>query len=131
MKFIKIAQYETYYIYQCTKCYNRTSYCLKCNKTMDALLNSLFFKCFFCKVLTRIVQRESISPNHSNNINRFSNNNTCEATADYEIKNLFHQNIYSENNTPMKNLISGCFNTTQFNKINPNVNQNHLSKSID
>ena len=63
-------------------------------------------------------------------MNRFSNSNTCETTGDKEIKSLFHQNINSENNTPTKNLISGCFNNPQFNQINPNFNSNVQSKYI-
>ncbi len=96
---------------------------------MDNLLNSLFFKCFFCKVLTRIVHRESISPEHSN-INRFLYNNICENNVDNEIKGLFHPSVQAENNTPIKNLIAGSFNQNSISNqaINPLYTQNFTSK---
>lgn len=96
---------------------------------MDNLLNGLFFKCFYCKVLTKITNRESVSPENKN-----FNNMIFQGTPEFdrEIKCLFQQNINVENNTPMKNLFNeGVFNPNSIRTVN-NFNvphQNLIGKS--
>jgi hypothetical protein len=96
---------------------------------MDILLNGIFFKCYLCKVLTKIVHRESISPEHEN-MNRLIYNNNPNISGgnnnfDSEIKNLFHPTLINENNTPMKNLFTGYFNFNNSNNTSLNNNANN------
>jgi hypothetical protein len=93
---------------------------------MDVILNGIFFKCCFCKVLMKIVNRESISPDHDS---RF-----LKGVLENEIKGLFHPTANVQNNTPFRNLFGGtnCSSTNNllgFNSFIPadnNINQNLL-----
>ncbi len=58
----KIVGGEVYFLYLCSNCMSKTTYCRKCNKTMNILLNNQMFKCIFCKTLVQISQKEIISP---------------------------------------------------------------------
>jgi hypothetical protein len=112
---LSLGRKETFYFYQCSTCMNKTAYCVKCNKTMDLLLNGVFFKCFVCKVLTKIIHRESISPEHEN-VNRLLfkvNDQLCN--IDNDVKGLFQPTINMETYTPMRNLFGPSdlrFNST-------------------
>jgi hypothetical protein len=93
---------------------------------MDALLNGILFKCFLCKLLTKIVHRDSVSPD--NNQMMMNNNYFLqrEIINDREIKNLFNNNINLENNTPIRNLFyQGIgFNNNQMTYCQPLPGQN-------
>lgn len=94
---------------------------------MDTLLNGIFFKCFFCKVLTKITHRESVSPEHENTSRLLYQNNQIN-NIDTDIKGLFEPNV--GNNTPTKNLFGLGF-PQQEKRIGMNsqfINPNLLSK---
>jgi hypothetical protein len=82
---------------------------------MDILLNGIFFKCCFCKVLTKIVNRESISPEHEN---RFLNSHPL--LMENDIKGLFQPNSGFENNTPFRNLFNSGGTNSNNNLLNFN-----------
>jgi hypothetical protein len=71
---------------------------------MDVLLNGIFFKCFYCKVLNRITSRETITTN----IERINNNNNfVRDISDQNIRGLFQTNQNNDNNIiPINNLFS-------------------------
>jgi hypothetical protein len=50
---------KDYYSYLCAACNNMTPYCFKCNKALDVLLESNFFKCFNCQKLAKVTNRET------------------------------------------------------------------------
>lgn len=43
----------------CSYCYVETSYCFKCNKSLETLLNSTYFKCSSCFYLVKVTTRET------------------------------------------------------------------------
>jgi hypothetical protein len=51
---------KNYYLYYCNNCRQDTPYCFDCNKAIDFLLNSIFFKCKCCNSLTRVTKRETV-----------------------------------------------------------------------
>jgi hypothetical protein len=73
---------------------------------MDNLLSSTFFKCCFCKLLTKIVNRESITSDEIKSI-----------TIDSEIKNLFN----NDNIVTLNNMFTN--NSFAFNSFMPRNNQ--------
>jgi len=76
---------------------------------MDILLNGLFFKCFFCKTLNKITHRDTVSPEHKNNINSISD----FSQEIREVDKLFNKNLMNE--TPVKSLFMNQ------NVINPEI----------
>jgi hypothetical protein len=46
------------YLFFCSACSKKTSYCSNCNKVLDVVLNSKLFKCGICKNLVSIVKKE-------------------------------------------------------------------------
>jgi hypothetical protein len=62
---IVLARRDVFYLYFCNNCQNKTPYCKKCDKTMDCLLDSTFFKCMFCKSFMKINMRETVFPENS------------------------------------------------------------------
>ncbi len=57
---INIDEFKTYFSLLCQNCSNKTIYCNRCSKVMDNLLGGIYFKCFYCKLLTRIINREIV-----------------------------------------------------------------------
>lgn len=62
-----------YYSYFCECCKIETNYCFPCNKSIDFLLNSIFFKCVKCVKLVRITKRNTYYCNKNNENKLFGN----------------------------------------------------------
>jgi hypothetical protein len=79
---------------------------------MDVILNGIFFKCLFCKVLMKIVSRESISPDHEN---KFQN----PLLLENDIKGLFQpSSVVDTTSTPFRALFTNN-NPLNFNSFIP------------
>ena len=46
------------YLFFCSSCSKKTSYCSNCNKVLDIVLNSKLFKCGNCKNLVSTIKKE-------------------------------------------------------------------------
>ena len=119
---------ETFFLYHCSTCFNKTAYCIKCNKVMDNLLNGIFFKCCICKLLTKVFNRESVSPDQEVRIINL---------REKEIQNLFQQEIKFNNNFAFNNLFIPPNNPLNFNSFFPKpqginyLTNNHNKKLLD
>jgi hypothetical protein len=51
---------KNYYLYYCSNCRHETPYCFDCNKSIDFLLSSMFFKCVTCMHLIKVTKRETV-----------------------------------------------------------------------
>jgi len=54
-------------MYKCKTCQQITCYCAACNKSIEVLLQSQFFRCCFCKGLSPVTTRETRHSNYNQN----------------------------------------------------------------
>ena len=97
---------QTFFLYQCFECQQKTSYCQFCSKIIGKLFNDLFFKCARCNIISRTVTKELVTADPNPNLfppslnissseykkvfgNSIMNNESC-------INNLFGKNNFIE-----------------------------------
>jgi hypothetical protein len=124
---VNLGHRETFFAYTCTSCFGKTFYCRRCNKVMDNLLSSTFFKCCTCKLLTKIIKRESVTiddikpiPMDSDIKNLFQNDNR------FNPGNLFTNNSFMFNNNsfiPKSNNTMGYLTNNESTFTTPRVNR--------
>jgi len=125
---------KDYYLYMCSHCNSETPYCFKCNRAIDILLNSNFFKCFHCTRLIKISSRETyyFSRNEDLFINMFQNHEEAKLISEpfgnnnrFEFKNkpgfFPNPNLNMQNNFFEKGFkfFNPCMNSNSFKFFNP------------
>ena len=66
--FIQIDVNESYVVYQCERCKEKTVYCMLCSKIISKLFNaSLLFKCLHCKVIVNYTKKEFLTAQNASN----------------------------------------------------------------
>ena len=86
---------------------------------MDNLLGGLFFKCFDCKVLTKVNHRETISSDQEIVNNIFHQGNDINN----DVRMLFQKDISVDENLPIRNLFQNNFSGNRGGNIQmPNSN---------
>ena len=66
--FIQIDVDESYVVYQCERCKEKTVYCMLCSKIISKLFNaSLLFKCLHCKVIVNYTKKEFLTAQNASN----------------------------------------------------------------
>ena len=66
--FIQIDVNESYVVYQCERCKEKTVYCMLCSKIISKLFNaSLLFKCLHCKVIVNYTKKEFLTVQNASN----------------------------------------------------------------
>ena len=65
---IQIDVNESYVVYQCERCKEKTVYCMLCSKIISKLFNaSLLFKCLHCKVIVNYTKKEFLTVQNASN----------------------------------------------------------------
>ena len=66
--FIQIDVNESYVVYQCERCKEKTVCCMLCSKIISKLFNaSLLFKCLHCKVIVNYTKKEFLTVQNASN----------------------------------------------------------------
>ena len=102
------------YIFLCSICSQKTTYCSNCNKVLDIVLNSKLYKCFFCKTLVTSTKKEV----HYNYID-----DSCISNGRNQDE-IYRQNILSL--LQNKNIFSNSSTNYNYTSMNRNKNYNQF-----
>jgi hypothetical protein len=109
---------KDYYDYYCMFCKVSTKYCFSCNRAIDVLLDSRAFKCFICKTLVTVTNRDTKYANKMED-------NTLQQIIPNNMNGFPKQFIFPNSLQPINPLNNSSFSSMNFSN---NSNSNFFPK---